>query len=81
MDFCDPAYAPGTGTPEVGGFTSAEAQAFVRSLAGVPLVGADVVETAPAYDGPGQPTALLAANIAWEILALVALRERIPDRR
>lgn len=78
VDFCDPAYAPGTGTPEVGGFTSAEAQAFVRSLAGVPLVGADVVETAPAYDGPGQPTALLAANIAWEILALVALRERVP---
>jgi agmatinase len=81
VDFCDPAYAPGTGTPEVGGFTSAEAQAFVRSLAGVPLVGADVVETAPPYDGPGQPTALLAANIAWEMLALVALRERVPDRR
>jgi agmatinase len=74
VDFCDPAYAPGTGTPEVGGFTSGEAQAFVRSLAGVRLVGADVVETAPAYDGPGQPTALLAANIAWEMLALVALR-------
>jgi len=76
VDFCDPAYAPGTGTPEVGGFTSAEAQAFVRALAGVALVGSDVVETAPAYDGPGQQTALLAANIAWEMLALVALRER-----
>lgn len=74
VDFCDPAYAPGTGTPEIGGFTSAEAQAFVRELAGVPLVGADVVEVAPAYDGPGQPTALLAANISWEVLALIALR-------
>jgi agmatinase len=81
VDFCDPAYAPGTGTPEIGGFTSAEAQAFVRVLAGVPLVGCDVVETAPAYDGPGQPTALLAANIAWEMLALVALRQRVPDVR
>jgi agmatinase len=80
VDFCDPAYTPGTGTPEVGGFTSAEAQAFVRALAGIPLVGADVVETAPAYDGPGQPTALLAANIAWELLALVALRGELPAR-
>ena len=79
VDFCDPAYAPGTGTPEIGGFTSADAQAFVRVLAGLPLVGADVVETAPAYDGPGQPTALLASNIAWEMLALVALRERVPS--
>jgi len=76
VDFCDPAVAPGTGTPEVGGFTSVEAQAFLRALAGVRLVGADLVETAPAYDGPGQPTALLAANLAWEILALVAVQKR-----
>ena len=73
VDFCDPAYAPGTGTPEIGGFTSAEAQAFLRELAGIQLVGADVVEVAPAYDGPGAPTALLAANVAWEILALLAV--------
>jgi agmatinase len=72
VDFCDPAFAPGTGTPEVGGFSSAEAQALVRSLRGLRLVGADVVETSPAYDSPGQPTSLLAANIAWEILALIA---------
>lgn len=77
VDFCDPAYAPGTGTPEIGGFTSAEAQALIRVLAGIALVGADVVETLPAYDGPGQPTALLAANIAWETLALVALGGRL----
>ena len=76
VDFCDPAYTPGTGTPEVGGFTSAEAQAYLRSLAGVRLIGADVVEVSPAYDGPGAPTALLAANAAWEILALIAVGRR-----
>jgi agmatinase len=74
VDFCDPAFAPGTGTPEIGGFSSAEAQAFVRALTGLDLVGADVVEVAPAYDGPGQQTALLGANIAWELLALLALQ-------
>lgn len=76
VDFCDPTVTPGTGTPEIGGFSSAEAQAFVRALVGLSFVGADVVEVSPSYDGPGQITALLAANIAWEILALVALRRR-----
>lgn len=74
VDFCDPAYAPGTGTPEIGGFTSAEAQSFLRSLSGLDLAGADVVEVAPSYDGTGAVTALLAANVAWEILALLAVR-------
>jgi hypothetical protein len=50
-------------------------------LAGGSLVGGDVVETAPAYDGPGQPTGPLAANIAWETLALVALHQRVPGVR
>ena len=72
VDFFDPAFAPGTGTPEVGGFSTAEGLAFLRSLRGLRLVGADVVEVAPAYDGPGQPTALAAANVAWELLALHA---------
>jgi len=72
IDFLDPAYAPGTGTPEVGGFSTAEALAFLRSLRGLPLVGADVVEVAPVYDSPGQPTALAAANVAWEVAALRA---------
>jgi agmatinase len=76
VDFCDPAYAPGTGTPEVGGFTSVEAQSYLRTLAGVDLAGADVVEVSPSYDGPGSPTALLAANAAWEIMALIAIRNR-----
>lgn len=72
VDFLDPAYAPGTGTPEIGGFSTAQAVALLRSLRGIDLVGADVVEVSPPYDGPGQITALAAANVAWEILALRA---------
>jgi agmatinase len=72
VDFLDPAYAPGTGTPEVGGFTTAEAIAFLRALRGIRLVAADVVEVSPSYDGPGQITALAAANVLWELLALRA---------
>ncbi len=72
VDFLDPAYAPGTGTPEIGGFTTADALAFLRALQGLRLVGADVVEVSPAYDGAGQPTALAAANVAWELAALRA---------
>ncbi|MFL5945706.1 MAG: agmatinase, partial [Gaiellaceae bacterium] len=63
IDFLDPAFAPGTGTPEIAGFSTAEAVAFLRALAGINLVGCDVVEVAPAYDGPGQQTALAAANV------------------
>jgi len=73
IDFLDPAFAPGTGTPEVAGFSTAEALAFLRALRGVRLVGCDVVEVAPPYDGPGQPTALAAANVAHDLLALYAL--------
>jgi agmatinase len=73
VDVVDPAFAPGTGTPEIGGLTSSEALAFVRSLAGMRFRGFDVVELAPPYDGPGQPTALLAAGVAWEFLALSGL--------
>jgi agmatinase len=76
IDFLDPAFAPGTGTPEVAGFSTAEALAFLRSLRGINLVGADVVEVSPAYDGPGQQTALAAANIAFELLALRALASK-----
>ncbi len=71
VDFVDPAFAPGTGTPEVGGFTSREAQEFLRALAGLNIVGCDVVEVYPQYD-PAQVTALLAANAAYEFLSLIA---------
>jgi agmatinase len=73
VDFCDPAFAPGTGTPEVGGPSSAQALEFVRALTGLRLAGADVVEVAPSYDGAGAPTALVGATVVWEAIALVAL--------
>jgi agmatinase len=72
VDFLDPAFAPGTGTPEIAGFSTHDAVSLLRSLRGIALVGADVVEVSPPYDGPGQPTALAAANILWELLALRA---------
>ena len=75
IDAVDPAYAPGTGTPEVGGLTSYEALVLVRALAGMPLVGADVVEVSPLYDGPGQITALLAANLLFELVSVLALKK------
>jgi agmatinase len=74
IDAVDPAFAPATGTPEVGGLTSYEALATLRSLAGLALVGADVVEVSPPYDGPGQITALLASNILFELVSLLALQ-------
>jgi agmatinase len=73
IDVLDPAFAPGTGTPEVAGLLPHEALAFVRSLAGMSFRGFDVVEVSPPYDNPGQGTAMLAANIAYEFLALAAL--------
>jgi agmatinase len=73
IDAVDPAFAPATGTPEVGGLTSYEALTLVRALAGLGLVGADVVEVAPAYDGPGQVTSLLAANLLFELVSVMAL--------
>jgi agmatinase len=75
VDFVDPAYAPGTGTPEIGGFTSREAQEFVRGLTGLEIVGCDVVEVYPAYDH-AQITALLAANVAHEFLSLLAFSKK-----
>jgi len=72
VDFVDPAFAPATGTPEPGGPSSAEALDYVRALAGIDFRGFDVVEVAPPYDGPGQATALLAANVAYAILSLAA---------
>jgi arginase family enzyme len=69
----DPAAAPATGTPEVGGLLAAEALDLLRALAGIRFVGFDIVEVSPPYDSAGQITSLLAANIAYEMLALAAL--------
>ncbi len=76
IDFVDPAYAPGTGTPEVGGFTSSEALRVVRGLRDLNLVGFDLVEVLPQHD-PSQITALLAANIVYEFISLIALRRKL----
>jgi agmatinase len=76
IDVLDPAFAPATGTPEVAGLLPHEALAFLRSLAGMRFRGFDVVEVSPPYDGPGQGTAMLAANVAYEFLALSALAPR-----
>ncbi len=71
IDSLDPAFAPGTGTPEVGGLTSREALTLLRAFEGLHFLGADVVEVAPPFD-PGGSTALVAATVAYEILCLLA---------
>jgi agmatinase len=73
IDALDPAFAPGTGTPEIGGLATWQAQAIIRKLGGTTFVGMDVVEVAPAYD-VAEITALAAATMAWEYLALIAAR-------
>ena len=70
IDALDPAFAPGTGTPEIGGLASWQAQAILRGLGGVRFQGMDIVEVAPAYD-TAEITALAAATVVWEYLALV----------
>jgi agmatinase len=83
IDVLDPASAPGTGTPEVAGLHPREALAFLRALAGVEFSGFDVVEVSPAYDSPGEITALNAAAIAYDLLALLAVargRRELEDR-
>jgi agmatinase len=75
VDVLDPAHAPGTGTPEAGGLTTREAQMILHGLAGLRLVGADIVEVAPPYDH-AEITALAAANLVYELLALFALDAR-----
>jgi len=76
IDVLDPASAPGTGTPEVAGLEPREALAFLRALAGISFTGFDVVEVAPPYDSPGQVTALNAAAVAYDLLALLAVARR-----
>jgi agmatinase len=73
IDCLDPAFAPGTGTPEIGGLTSWQAQAILRRLDAVNFTGMDMVEVAPAYD-TAEITALAAATMVWDYLALVGRR-------
>lgn len=71
VDALDPVFAPGTGTPEVGGYTTLEAQMMLRGLSGLNLVGGDVVEVAPPFDPSGN-TALVGATMLFEILCVLA---------
>ncbi len=79
IDVVDPAFAPGTGTPEVGGFTSAEAIDLLHGLKGLNFVGFDVVEVLPDYD-TADITALMAANIIYEFLSLISLNKKNSKR-
>ncbi len=72
IDFLDPAFAPGTGTPVCGGPTTHQARALLHALAGVNIVGADLVEVAPPYD-PAGVTALAGATLAYDLLSLIAI--------
>ena len=78
VDGLDPVYAPGTGTPEIGGITTIEAQALLRGLRHLNLIGADVVEVAPPFDPSGN-TSLVGATLMYEMLCLLA--EVIADKR
>lgn len=71
VDALDPVYAPGTGTPEIGGLTTLEAQHMIRQLQGLNLIGGDVVEVSPPFD-PSGSTALVAATLMFEILCVLA---------
>lgn len=73
IDSADPAFAPGTGTPEVGGFTSYQLLQLIRGLHGLNLIGFDLVEVSPPFDH-GDITAILASNIVFEYLSLLAIK-------
>jgi agmatinase len=76
IDFIDPAFAPGTGTPEAGGFTGYDAISFVRGLKEINFIGFDMVEVMPPYD-PAHITSLLAANIIYEFISLIAIQKKL----
>jgi agmatinase len=78
IDVLDPAHAPGTGTPEAGGLTSRELLAMLRALADLQVVGADIVEVAPAYDH-AELTGIAASHVAYELLSVMSVDTRSTD--
>jgi agmatinase len=74
IDVADPAFAPGTGTPEIGGLTSYQLLSLIRGLQGLDLIGCDLVEVSPLYDH-SEITSILAANLVFEYLSLLALKK------
>jgi agmatinase len=84
IDTLDPAFAPGTGTPETGGWTTRELRAIIRGLEGVNLVGADVVEVSPAYDTNAELTTMAAADVLFEVMGVMVKKgslSRMGDMR
>ncbi len=81
IDFVDPPFALATGTPEVGGFSSSESHYLVRGLQGMNFVAFDLVEVSPPYDTTGATTRLLAANMVYELISLLALQAREKQNR
>ncbi len=79
IDSLDPAFAPGTGTPEVGGLSTRDAQSFLRALRGIRFIGADIVEVSPPFDPSGN-TAIVAATLMFEILCLLAEQVELRKR-
>ena len=80
VDGLDPVYAPGTGTPEIGGYTTHDAQVMLRGLRGLDIVGGDVVEVSPPFDMSGS-TALVGITLMFEILCLMAERIEMRGRK
>jgi agmatinase len=78
IDVLDPAFAPGTGTPEAGGLTSRELLRMLRQLTGINIVGADVVEVAPAYDH-AEITCVAAATVVFDLLSLIVANNSPSD--
>jgi agmatinase len=74
IDVLDPAHAPGTGTPEAGGMTSRELLHCLRNLVGVNVIGADIVEVAPAYDH-AEITGIAAAHVGYELISVLAAKQ------
>src|SRR5207245_10181055 len=79
VDGLDPAFAPGTGTPEAGGLTPREAQAILRGLKGIDVIGGDVMEVAPQYEGTSN-TAMVGAQMLFEIFSLMVLGKTFKRR-
>ena len=76
IDVLDPGFAPGTGTPEPGGWSTRELIRVLRGVEGLNVVGADIVEVSPAYQGAGEETALAAAQVVYEMLSSIVKKGR-----
>jgi agmatinase len=81
IDVIDPGLAPGTGTPEPGGWTTRELIRILRGIEGINVVGADIVEVSPAYDGAAETTGLAAAQIAYEVLTSIVRKGLIEQAK